>query len=247
MFSLELSKNIGEGFYCQFSLLNLSKNILSVVTACRMSDWAFLLFLLCPLRIGPYWNRYSHSVTISNSTGLWSDSWHLAAVTDCDTNVILQVVPVSYLRFSTSPVLHTNTKENLKAFPLGTVLTFTVHFHASTGEALHSSNSHLTFTTNRWETKQPIGSLAILIKLQAVWFSDRSMTKKKRKIYFSVSVIPQAWKAIILLFWALFIEGKKARPHFEYSFCASSPSLTWANVYNYFKYSKPSHVNPQPS
>lgn len=154
---------------------------------------------------------------------------------------------MSYLRFSTSPVLHTNTKENLKAFPLGTVLTFTVHFHASTGEALHSSNSHLTFTTNRWETKQPIGSLAILIKLQAVWFSDRSMTKKKRKIYFSVSVIPQAWKAIILLFWALFIEGKKARPHFEYSFCASSPSLTWANVYNYFKYSKPSHVNPQPS
>ncbi len=62
---------------------------------------------------------------------------------------IPQVVPVSYVRFSTSPVLYTHTRESLKAFPLGTVLTFTVHFHASTGEALHSSNSHLTFSTNR--------------------------------------------------------------------------------------------------
>ncbi|GLD49968.1 nuclear pore membrane glycoprotein 210 isoform X1 [Lates japonicus] len=61
----------------------------------------------------------------------------------------VKVVPVSYVRFSTSPVLYTHTRESLKAFPLGIVLTFSVHFHASTGEALQSSNSHLTFSTNR--------------------------------------------------------------------------------------------------
>ncbi|XP_068603355.1 nuclear pore membrane glycoprotein 210 [Brachionichthys hirsutus] len=61
----------------------------------------------------------------------------------------VRVVPVSYVRFSTSPALHTHTKESLRTFPLGTVLTFTVHFHTSTGETLHSSNSHLTFSTNR--------------------------------------------------------------------------------------------------
>ncbi|XP_074537883.1 nuclear pore membrane glycoprotein 210 isoform X2 [Halichoeres trimaculatus] len=61
----------------------------------------------------------------------------------------VKVVPVSYVRFSTSPLLHTNTKEGLKIFPLGIILTFTVHFHASTGETLHSSNTELTFATNR--------------------------------------------------------------------------------------------------
>ncbi|CAK6957463.1 LOW QUALITY PROTEIN: nuclear pore membrane glycoprotein 210 [Scomber scombrus] len=61
----------------------------------------------------------------------------------------VKVVPMSYVRFSTSPALYTHTRENLKAFPLGIVITFTVHFHSSTGEALHSSNSQLTFSTNR--------------------------------------------------------------------------------------------------
>lgn len=61
----------------------------------------------------------------------------------------VKVVPVSYVRFSTSPVLNTLTREGLNAFPLGMLLTFTVHFHASTGEAVHSSNSQLTFSTNR--------------------------------------------------------------------------------------------------
>eukprot|EP00066_Takifugu_rubripes_P011606 XP_011600872.1 PREDICTED: nuclear pore membrane glycoprotein 210 isoform X2 [Takifugu rubripes] len=61
----------------------------------------------------------------------------------------VKVLPVSYVRFSASPVLYTHTRESLKAFPLGLALTFTVHFHASTGEILHSSNSHLTFSTNR--------------------------------------------------------------------------------------------------
>ncbi|KAM4609800.1 nuclear pore membrane glycoprotein 210 [Polymixia lowei] len=61
----------------------------------------------------------------------------------------VKVVPVSYVRFSSSPALHTSTRETLSAIPLGTVLTFTIHFHASTGEALHSSNSLLAFSTNR--------------------------------------------------------------------------------------------------
>nr|XP_015823657.2 nuclear pore membrane glycoprotein 210 isoform X1 [Nothobranchius furzeri] len=61
----------------------------------------------------------------------------------------VKVVPVSYVRFSTSPVLYTHTRDGLRAFPLGVLLTFTVHFHASSGEVLHSSNSRLTFSTNR--------------------------------------------------------------------------------------------------
>ncbi|XP_046725797.1 nuclear pore membrane glycoprotein 210 isoform X2 [Silurus meridionalis] len=59
----------------------------------------------------------------------------------------VKVVTVSYLRLSTSSVFY-NT-ETLSAFPLGSVLTFSVHFHDSTGEALHSHNSQLTFSTNR--------------------------------------------------------------------------------------------------
>uniref|UniRef100_A0A673CGL2 BIG2 domain-containing protein n=1 Tax=Sphaeramia orbicularis TaxID=375764 RepID=A0A673CGL2_9TELE len=61
----------------------------------------------------------------------------------------VKVVPMSYVRFSTSPVLSMPIGERLKAFPLGIVLTFTVHFHASTGETLHSSNSRVMFSTNR--------------------------------------------------------------------------------------------------
>ncbi|XP_061908725.1 nuclear pore membrane glycoprotein 210 isoform X1 [Entelurus aequoreus] len=71
--------------------------------------------------------------------------------------VAVKVVPVSYVRLSISPVLHTQTRESLKALPLGMVLTFTAHFHGSTGEALHSSNSHLTFSTNRDDLVQ-VGS-----------------------------------------------------------------------------------------
>ncbi|XP_044066781.1 nuclear pore membrane glycoprotein 210 isoform X1 [Siniperca chuatsi] len=94
----------------------------------------------------------------------------------------LKVVPVSYVRFSTSPVLYTHTRESLKAFPLGTVLTFTVHFHASTGEALHSSNSQLTFSTNRDDLVQvgigpgnhtlTVRTINVGLTLLAVWDSE---------------------------------------------------------------------------
>lgn len=62
----------------------------------------------------------------------------------------VQVVTVSYLRLSTSPVFYTSNLETLSDIPLGSVLTFIVHFHDSTGEALHSHNSQLTFSTNRY-------------------------------------------------------------------------------------------------
>ncbi|XP_078111484.1 nuclear pore membrane glycoprotein 210 isoform X1 [Sander vitreus] len=94
----------------------------------------------------------------------------------------LKVVPVSYVRFSTSPVLYMHTRESLKAFPLGIVLTFTVHFHASTGEALHSSNSHLTFSTNRDDLVQvgigpdnhtlTVRTINVGFTLLAVWDSE---------------------------------------------------------------------------
>lgn len=69
-----------------------------------------------------------------------------------------QVMPVSYVRFSTSPALTTHSRESLRALPLGVVLTFAVHFHASTGEVLHSSNSLLTFSTNRSVARHLSGS-----------------------------------------------------------------------------------------
>ncbi|KAF1390292.1 hypothetical protein PFLUV_G00056550 [Perca fluviatilis] len=94
----------------------------------------------------------------------------------------LKVVPVSYVRFSSSPVLYMHTRESLKAFPLGIVLTFTVHFHASTGEALHSSNSHLTFSTNRDDLVQvgigpgnhtlTVRTINVGFTLLAVWDSE---------------------------------------------------------------------------
>lgn len=94
----------------------------------------------------------------------WNGSWLFLQLLSTTLVPLFycQVVPVSYVRFSTSPVLYTHTRESLKAFPLGIALTFTVHFHASTGEALQSSSSHLTFSTNRSVT-QPIGSSTLII------------------------------------------------------------------------------------
>ncbi|KAK7878654.1 hypothetical protein WMY93_030490 [Mugilogobius chulae] len=66
----------------------------------------------------------------------------------------VKVVPVSYVQFITSPVLPIATRDKLRAFPLGMVLTFSVQFHSSTGDTLHSSSSRLTFTTNREDLVQ---------------------------------------------------------------------------------------------
>ncbi|XP_061591816.1 nuclear pore membrane glycoprotein 210 [Cololabis saira] len=94
----------------------------------------------------------------------------------------VKVVPVSYLRLSTSPVLNTLDREVLTALPLGMLLTFTVHFHASTGEALHSSSSDLTFSTNRDDLVQvglgpnnhtiTVRTVNVGLTLLAVWDSE---------------------------------------------------------------------------
>lgn len=48
-----------------------------------------------------------------------------------------------------SPILHTQHKEALMALPLGMTMTFTVHFHDSSGDIFHAHNSVLNFATNR--------------------------------------------------------------------------------------------------
>ncbi|XP_069500079.1 nuclear pore membrane glycoprotein 210 [Ambystoma mexicanum] len=63
--------------------------------------------------------------------------------------VAVKVSPVSYLRISTSPILHSRNKDALQAIPLGMTLTFTVHFHDNSGDSFHSQNSALSFATNR--------------------------------------------------------------------------------------------------
>lgn len=63
--------------------------------------------------------------------------------------IVLQVAPVSYLRLSMSPALHTQNNEALVALPLGMTVTFTVHFHDNSGDVFHAHNSVLNFATNR--------------------------------------------------------------------------------------------------
>lgn len=60
-----------------------------------------------------------------------------------------QVAPVSYLRISMSPALHTRNNAALVALPLGMTVTFTVHFHDNSGDIFHAHNSVLHFATNR--------------------------------------------------------------------------------------------------
>uniref|UniRef100_A0A452QY33 Nucleoporin 210 n=1 Tax=Ursus americanus TaxID=9643 RepID=A0A452QY33_URSAM len=66
----------------------------------------------------------------------------------------VKVSPVSYLRTSMSPALHTRNKEALAALPLGMTVTFTVHFHDNSGDIFHAHNSVLSFATNRDEFVQ---------------------------------------------------------------------------------------------
>uniref|UniRef100_A0A8C4M7Z0 Nucleoporin 210 n=1 Tax=Equus asinus asinus TaxID=83772 RepID=A0A8C4M7Z0_EQUAS len=68
--------------------------------------------------------------------------------------IIVAVSPVSYLRISMSPALHTRNREALAALPLGMTVTFTVHFHDNSGDIFHAHNSVLNFATNRDEFVQ---------------------------------------------------------------------------------------------
>ncbi|XP_053337877.1 nuclear pore membrane glycoprotein 210 [Clarias gariepinus] len=98
--------------------------------------------------------------------------------------IAVKVVTVSYLRLSTSPVFYTSNRETLSAIPLGSDLTFTVHFHDSTGEALHSHNSQFTFSTNRDDLVQvgngasnsslTVRTVNVGLTLLSVWDSEQS-------------------------------------------------------------------------
>uniref|UniRef100_A0A672NPG3 Nucleoporin 210 n=1 Tax=Sinocyclocheilus grahami TaxID=75366 RepID=A0A672NPG3_SINGR len=98
--------------------------------------------------------------------------------------VAVKVVTVSYLRLSTSPVVYTSNRETVSAIPLGAALTFTVHFHDSTGETLHSHNSALRFATNRDDLVQvgkgssngtlTVRTVNVGLTLLGVWDSEQA-------------------------------------------------------------------------
>lgn len=93
--------------------------------------------------------------------------------------VAVKVSPVSYLRISMNPALHTQNKEALVALPLGMTVTFTVHFHDNSGDAFHAHNSIVYFATNRDEFVQigkgttnntcVIRSVSVGLTLLRVW------------------------------------------------------------------------------
>uniref|UniRef100_A0A673J3B3 Nuclear pore membrane glycoprotein 210-like n=1 Tax=Sinocyclocheilus rhinocerous TaxID=307959 RepID=A0A673J3B3_9TELE len=98
--------------------------------------------------------------------------------------VAVKVVTVSYLRLSTSPVMYTSNREAVSAIPLGAILTFSVHFHDSTGETLHSHNSMLSFSTNRDDLVQvgkgssngtlTVRTVNVGLTLLGVWDSEQA-------------------------------------------------------------------------
>ncbi|XP_006749073.1 nuclear pore membrane glycoprotein 210 [Leptonychotes weddellii] len=94
----------------------------------------------------------------------------------------VKVSPVSYLRISMSPALHTQNKEALASLPLGTTVTFTVHFHDNSGDIFHAHNSVLSFATNRDEFVQigkgttnntcVVRTVSVGLTLLSVWDSE---------------------------------------------------------------------------
>ncbi|XP_004581422.2 nuclear pore membrane glycoprotein 210 [Ochotona princeps] len=97
--------------------------------------------------------------------------------------IAVKVSPVSYLRISMSPALHTQNKEALAALPLGMTVTFTVHFHDNTGDVFHAHNSILNFATNRDDFVQigkgaanntcVIRTVSVGLTLLSVWDSEQ--------------------------------------------------------------------------
>ncbi|XP_072576304.1 nuclear pore membrane glycoprotein 210 isoform X1 [Vulpes vulpes] len=95
----------------------------------------------------------------------------------------VKVSPVSYLRISMSPTLHTQNKEALAAVPLGMTVTFTVHFHDSSGDIFHAHNSVLSFATNRDEFVQigkgstnntcVVRTISVGLTLLSVWDTEQ--------------------------------------------------------------------------
>ncbi|XP_007948814.1 nuclear pore membrane glycoprotein 210 [Orycteropus afer afer] len=98
--------------------------------------------------------------------------------------VAVKVSPVSYLRMSMSPVLHTHNKEALAALPLGMTVTFTVHFHDNSGDIFHAHNLVLNFATNRDDFVQigkgatnntcVIRTVSVGLTLLSVWDTEHA-------------------------------------------------------------------------
>ncbi|NXY23715.1 PO210 protein, partial [Atrichornis clamosus] len=112
-----------------------------------------------------------------------------------------QVCPISYLRISMKPILLTQNKEGLLALPLGVALTFTVHFHDSTGEAFHSHNAVLNFATNRDDLVQiakgaanntfVIRTVNAGLTLLRVWDAEHSGTADYIPLPVQHAIIPE--------------------------------------------------------
>lgn len=97
--------------------------------------------------------------------------------------VAVKVSPVSYLRISMSPALHTQNNEALAALPLGMTVTFTVHSHDNSGDIFHAHNSVLNFATNRDDFVQigkgatndtcVVRTVSVGLTLLSVWDSQQ--------------------------------------------------------------------------
>ncbi|KFO24952.1 Nuclear pore membrane glycoprotein 210-like [Fukomys damarensis] len=61
----------------------------------------------------------------------------------------VQVAPVTYLRVSSQPRLHTAPGRTLSAFPVGMALTFVIQFYSSIGERFHTHSTQLYLSLNR--------------------------------------------------------------------------------------------------
>ncbi|XP_061114891.1 nuclear pore membrane glycoprotein 210 [Conger conger] len=95
----------------------------------------------------------------------------------------VKVVPVAYVRFSTSPVLHAANRETLIAVPLGTVLTFRVFCHDASGHVLQAHNAALRFSTNRDDlvligrgpdnSTLTVRTVSVGVTLLGVWDADQ--------------------------------------------------------------------------
>lgn len=142
----------------------------SDIKKCHCTKVLYLYLLIISPSYGCKMKWFSFKMTLGKIS--YNQSGH-----HLHSSVAPQVMPVSYVRFGTSPVLSTHSRESLRALPLGIVLTFSVHFHASTGEVLHSSNSLLSFSTNRSVGKHTLAT-ALLMKIKHLWRKSSTFWSK---------------------------------------------------------------------
>uniref|UniRef100_A0A4W3IEM5 Nucleoporin 210 n=1 Tax=Callorhinchus milii TaxID=7868 RepID=A0A4W3IEM5_CALMI len=102
-----------------------------------------------------------HGVLTSGSiTGISTIEINSEEQFGVNQTITVAVTPVSYMRMSTNPAIHTVNKELQPAIPVGMTLTLTVHFHDHTGDTFHAHNSVVNFATNRDDLLQ-IGKGAV--------------------------------------------------------------------------------------